>query len=260
MLNRGVLVTLLLSSSVVLAQGASSGPASMPLQFPTTLPVVFTKTVSASGSHAGDMVLAKTSQSVQLANGRILPIGAKVVGHITAANAFVYDQTPYAHQKPSILSIHFDSVEVDGEALPLNVTVRAMADPLTSSAAREPGPSDLDPSETVTQIGGDELTPSESKVVNRDGDVVAYNKHGGVYAHLISNGRCDSSDVEVSMGIYSASACGLYGFTNVAATEFGSESTPSTLTLVSSKTSPKVWKHSTALLEVLPARQALASR
>lgn len=259
MLNQGLLATLLLSSSVALAQGTTS-VAAPSLQASATLPIVFTKTVSANGSHAGDVVLAKTSQSVQLANGRILPIGAKVFGHITAAKAFVYDQTPYAHQKPSILSIHFDSVEVDGEALPLNVTVRAMADPLTSTAAREPGPSDLDPSETVTQIGGDQLTPSEPRVVNKDGDVVAYNKHGGVYAHLISNGRCDSSDVEVSMGIYSPSACGLYGFTSVAASEFGSASIPSTLTLVSSRTSPKVWKHSTALLEALPARQALASR
>jgi hypothetical protein len=260
MLNQGLLATLLLSSSVALAQGTTLGVAASPVQASATVPIVFTNTVSADRSHAGDVVLAKTSQSVQLANGRILPTGAKVVGHITAADAFVYDQAPYAHQKPSILSIHFDSVEVDGEALPLNVTVRAMADPLTSSAAREPGPSDLDPSETVTQIGGDELTPSESKVVNRDGQVVAYNKRGGVYAHLIPNGRCDGSDVEVSVGIYSASACGLYGFTDVAASEFGSASTPSTLTLISSRTSPKVWKHSTALLEVLPSRQAVASR
>lgn len=259
MLNCGVLATLLLSTGVAFAQGPASGPAETPLQAPATLPIAFTRTISAD-SHAGDVVLAKTSQSIRLANGKILPSGAKIVGHVTAANGFVYSKTPYAHQKLSILSIHFDSIEIGGEALPLNVTVRAMADPVTSSAAREPGPSGLDPSETVTQIGGDTLTPSESTVVNNDGDVVAYNKHGGVYAHLISNGRCDSSDVEVSVGIYSASACGLYGFTNVAANEFGSPSAPSTLTLVSSRTSPKIWKHSTALLEVLPARQVVASR
>ena len=29
--------------------------------------------------------------------------------------------------------------------------------------------------------------------VGPDGDVVAYNRHGGVYAHLISNGHCDGN-------------------------------------------------------------------
>ena len=255
MFSRGVLATLLLSSSIALAQRPAST-----LQSPATLPIVFTKTVSADGSHAGDVVLARTSQSVRLADGRILASGAKIVGHVTAANRFTYDKTPYAHQKPSVLSIHFDSIEVSGKAVPLNVTVRAMADPLTSWGAREPGPSDLDPTQTVTQIGGDQMSRWQSEVVNRDGDVVAYNKRGGVYAHLISNGRCDGSDVEVSVGIYSASACGLYGFTNVAASECGSAATPSTLTLVSTRTSPKVWKHSTALLEVLPSQQVVASR
>jgi len=259
MLNRAVFATLLLSSTIALAQGASSEPASQ-LQSPSTLPIVFTKTVSAAHAHTGDIVLARTSQAVRLANGRTLPSGTRIVGHVTSANGFVYDKTPYARQKPSTLSIHFDSIEMGGQAVPLNVTVRAMADPLTSWDAREPGPSDVDPNETVTQIGGDHMSPQQSEVVNSEGDVVAYNRHGGIYAHLISNGQCDGSNVEVSVGIYSASACGLYGFAHVTARELGSASLPSTLTLVSSRTSPKIWKQSTALLEVLPQQQVIASR
>ena len=51
-----------------------------------------------------------------------------------------------------------------------------------------PNPSNMDSLlKTVTQIGGDQLNPSESEVVDRTGDVVAYNRHGGVYAHLIAN-------------------------------------------------------------------------
>ncbi len=260
MFNQRVIVTLLLSSTVALAQSGHPASATAAPQAPTTLPIAFTKTVSANDAHTGDVVLAKTEQQVSLANGTVIPSGAKVTGHVVAASGFTYDKTPYAHQKPSELSIRFDSVEVAGEALPLDVTVRAMADPLSSWGAREPKASDLDPLATVTQIGGDQLIPSQSEVRNMDGDVVAYNKHGGVYAHLIPNGRCDGSDVEVSVGIYSASACGLYGFANVAATEFGSTAAPSTLTLVSSRTSPKVWKHSTALLEILPSQQTVASR
>jgi len=256
---RGMLVTLLLSSTAALAQG-NIAPTATSLQAPTTLPIVFTKSISAGDAHVGDVILARTNQEAHLSNGTVIPAGTKITGHVVAAKGFIYDKTPYAHQQQSTLSIKFDSIEVVGASLPLDVTVRAMADPLTSWGAREPKSSDLDSLATVTQIGGDQLIPSQSEVRNMDGDVVAYNKHNGVYAHLISNGRCDGSDVEVSVGIYSTSACGLYGFSNVAATEFGSVAAPSTITLVSSRTSPKIWKHSTALLEVLPTQQTMASR
>jgi len=259
MLNRRALVTLLLFSTAAVSQGGKTAPPI--LEAPTTLPIVFIKTISADRSHIGDPVSAKTSQIVHLSNGAVIPSGAKISGHVVAANGFVYDKTPYARQKQSALSIQFDSLEFQGGTLPLNVTVRAIADPLTSEGARVPEmPHDADPTGTVTQIGGDQLTPSQSEVFSKDGDVVAYNKRGGVYAHLIANGGCDSSSVEVSVGIYSASACGLYGFVSVSAQEMGSEAKPSTLTLVSTHISPKIWKNSTALLEVLPGRQTLASR
>ncbi|WP_446742003.1 hypothetical protein [Silvibacterium acidisoli] len=257
MIHRVALSALLLSCSAALAQTASSGPA---LQAPTTIPIVFTRTISADHSKVGDTVSAKTTQQVELPNGASLPKGARVSGHIASAVGFTYDKTPYARQKASVLTVHFDSVQIRGTAVPLDVTVRAMADPITSREALQPQASDIDSSGTTTQIGGDQLTPFEKEVRNADGDVVAYNKRGGVYAHLIASGRCDGSDTEVSVGIYSASACGQYGFVGTAATEFGSSSTPSTLTLVSSHGSPKVWSGSTALLEVLSTQQNVAAR
>jgi hypothetical protein len=262
MLNRIAMIGLFLSSAVAMAQGGKGGTVAPTLEAPTTLPIVFTNTISAGHSHIGDPVTAKTSQIVHLPSGAVIPPGSKIVGRVVAANRFVYDETPYAHQKEATLSIKFDSVQIAGASVPLNVTVRAIADPITSEEARIPAmPHDADPQGTVTQIGGDQLTPSQSKVYSSDGDVVAYNKHGGVYAHLIANNGCDASSVEVSVGIYSASACGVYGFASASAQERGSEANPSTLTLVSTRLSPKIWKNSTALLEVLPDnRQAVASR
>jgi hypothetical protein len=254
MMRRSLLATLLVSSTMLLAQGPGSVAAS-------TLPIVFTNTVSADRSHPGDAVLARTTQATRLPDGTGLPTHTLIMGHVTMANAFVYDSTPYAKQRPSELSVHFDSVRVNGAELPLNITVRAMADPISSWESREPTTSsDNDPDGTLTQIGGDILVPSQKEVVSRDGDVVAYNKHGGVYAHLIANGNCDGGDVEVPVDIFSASACGLYGFSGISAVQTGSVSTPSVLTLRSTHTSPRIWKHSTALLEVLPATQAVASR
>ncbi|HEY0162445.1 MAG TPA: hypothetical protein VGB69_07200 [Edaphobacter sp.] len=246
-----ILSALLLSSSFALAQAASPS-----LEAPATLPVVFTKSISADHVRAGDPVVAKTTQAVRLTNGQILPSGSRVGGHVLEASGFSYDKTPYAKQKASVLSIQFDSVQAGAATIPLHVTVRAMADPITSWDAQRPKASDIDSLGTLTQIGGDQLVPSQSEVVDQSGDVVAYNRKGGVYAHLIAHNDCDGSEVEVSMGSYSASACGLYGFTGVTAMERGSSAEPSKLTLASTHDSPKVWKNTTALLEVVPTQQA----
>jgi hypothetical protein len=244
------LVALLLCSAFALSQPAKAAPAAS-TSGKATLPIVFTKTVSADKARTGDIVHAKTTQVATLPSGEVVPAGTEVTGHVVAAGRFVYDKTPYAKQKESRLTIKFDSLRLAGKDVALKVMVRAMADPLTSWGAREPKSSDLDSLGTVTQIGGDQLVPSQSEVVSLDGDVVAYNRRNGVYAHLIAHRDCDGSDNEVSVGIYSPSACGLYGFVNIAALEMGSGSAPSTVSLVSTRTSPKVWRSSTALLEVI---------
>jgi hypothetical protein len=221
---------------------------------------MFTKTVSANHSKVGDPIAAKTIQRIQLPGGGSIPSGAPILGHVVSANGFTYDKTPYARQKASALSIHFDSIQVNGQAVPLNVTVRAIAGPIVTWDAQKPQASDMDPLGTTTQIGGDQLIPSQSEVRNMDGDVVAYNKRDGVYAHLIANSGCDGSDVEVSVAVFSASACGAYGFGNVSMAERGTAAQPSTLTLVSTHNSPEIWKYTTALLEVLPQQAATLER
>ncbi len=246
-------VALIFASSVAFAQTPN-------LAAPATLPVTFTKTLSAQHAKVGDPVEARTIQRVLLPSGTSIPSGARVLGHVVNANGFSYDKTPYATQKPSILSVHFDSIQVSGQAVPLNVTVRAIATPIATWDAQKPQASDMDPLATTTQIGGDQLIPSQSEVRNMDGDVVAYNKRDGVYAHLIARGGCDGSNVEVSVALFSASACGAYGFANVSLVERGTPAQPSTLTLVSTHGSPEIWKHSTALLEVLPQQTASLGR
>jgi hypothetical protein len=231
----------------------------------TTLPIQFERSVDSNHAHAGDEVVAKTTQLVRLANGQILPAGARVTGHVLTSNAFTFDKAPYAKQQASILTIHFDSIESKGETLPLRVYVRAMADPLTVWDAQRPKASDMDPLSTTTQIGGDQVTPSQNEVTSQDGDTVGYNRRGGVYAHLISavgNGpaSCDASDTEQSMGHFSASACGLYGYTDVTMLDAGKSGNPSTLTLSARRRSAKIWARSEALLEVRSEGSTMASQ
>jgi hypothetical protein len=232
------------------------GQASQGLSPGTTLPIQFERSVDSSHVQAGDAVVAKTTQQVRLANGQVLPAGAHVTGHVVATKAFIFDKTPYAKQQASTLTIRFDSVESKGETLPLQVYVRAMADPLAVWDAERPQATDMDPLSTRTQIGGDQVIPSQSEVRSQDDDIVGYNRHGGVYAHLISaagNGpvSCDASDTEQSMGHFSASACGLYGYTDVRVLDAGKSGNTSTLTLSARRRSAKIWAKSEALLEVV---------
>jgi hypothetical protein len=217
-----------------------------------TLPITFTKNVSAADAKPGDPVEARTIQSIHLADGREVPAGARVSGHVLAVKVFKYDNTPYAKQSAGTLDIQIDSLDVQGEKLPLHVSLRAMADPTTSWGSREPASSDNDPLATTTQVGGDLLVPSQKEIRDRNGDVVGYNKRGGQFAHLIANSRgplnCDGGDTEQPVSLFSASACGLYGFTDVSLTNVD----PSHIGLSSAHGTPKIWKHSTALLEIIP--------
>ncbi len=254
----------LLLASVAVAQAIPPRAVLKSLPPKTTLPIMFTRSVDANHAHVGDEVDAKTTQEVVLPGGRSLPAGARVTGRIAVASPLIFDKTPYAKQRESVLAIHFDSVEWKALVFPLNVYVRALADPLASWDARTPEPSDVDPWETVTQIGGDLLIPSQKEVRNQDGDVVGYNRRGGVYAHLIASQNppdgCDGSDTEESVGIFSASACGLYGFVSTALQQTGRTRDSSTLVLSSHRHAPKIWKNSTALLEELPGSGTDAAR
>jgi hypothetical protein len=241
---------------------AAQNPVPTTLPSQTTLPIVFTRSVSADHDHVGDQISAKTIQVVKLPDGTVIPNGSRIVGKVVEATPFNFDKTPYAKQPNSTLTIQFDEVIVANHRVPLKVYVRALADPIASNEARESFGTD-DTQATTEQIGGDQVRPGSSEVVSKDGDVVAYTRRDGVYAHLIAHSGnspkpCDSSSQEVSVDIFSASACGLYGFSGLSAAEVGSSSRPSTLALVSNHRSPKIWQHSTALLEVLP--QTIAQR
>ena len=242
-----------------------AGPQGAALSASTAIPVIFTKSVDANHAHAGDVVLARTSQNIVLDGGRIIPSGAKVIGHVVTGSGFTYDKTPYAKQKEASLGIHFDSLESQGTAYAITVYLRAMADPISSWGAVKARPSDEDPEGTTTQIGGDIVNPHQSEIRTQADDVVGYNKRDGAHAHLIaaqgnSPEGCDATDTEQAMSIFSASACGLYGFADTRLVESGRNAAKGTFLLQSHKQSPKIYAHTNALLEVTVGDTHVASR
>jgi hypothetical protein len=221
----------------------------------TTLPIQFERSIDSNRAHTGDAIAARLSQPVRLGNGQILPTGSRVAGHVVDVRGFTFDKTPYARQVASTLAIQFDSIEAKGESIPLHVSLRAMAAPLTVWDSHAPLPSDMDSLGTTTQIGGDRVVPSREEVESQDGDIVGYRRREGVYAHLISasgNGSsgCDATDTEQAVGPFSASACGLYGYTGVTTLGTREDRNSPTVTLVSARRAAKIWAKSAALLEV----------
>jgi hypothetical protein len=223
----------------------------------TALPVRFLRSVDAKRARPGDRVIAKTLQIVILPGGQRLPKGALLVGHVVDAQPYHFDPEPYAHQKSSSISIHFDQIVNGDLTLPVNLSVRALANTLQSLWAPRPHYQDeTDGAGTMILIGGDEFSPFDKTVRDDSGDVIAYNRKDGLFARLLPSDdaaskthlNCSSTSTEQSVAIFSPNACGLYGFGSVSMPHAG-RSGSGTFTLVSRGRSIKLYAGSTALLQ-----------
>ena len=227
-------------------------PASRAITLPaqTTIPVIFTHTENAAKAKAGDVVTAKTMQVVLLPNGDQLPKGSMVIGHIVAARPFKFDDTEYAAQQASYLSIKIDQVVNKSGPSSVVTSVRALADPISVQEALTPhGIDETDYPGTVTLVGGAHYSPIDKHVTyGLDDDVVAYNKKQGVFAHLLPGGAdCPGTQTEQSVGVFSPDACGLYGFGSVHLSE---DSASGTFRLASTHHTVVLYAGSAALLQV----------
>jgi hypothetical protein len=247
--------TILRLACLICICGIYSFAATIPAS--TAIPVRFTHTIDSAHSKAGDIVTAQTIQAISLPDGTSIARGAKVIGHVVDARPYAFDPTPYVKQTPSVLAIHFDRIVDHGVNTPLSVSLRAMADPISSNAASSPTYAfEGDPLGTVILIGGDQYTPG-TKYVYSDRDVVGYKRPHGVYARLIANDyigsgvilHCYATDTEQSVALFSANACGLYGFDSIYLAVNGDESS-GTFRLESRHDSVKIYAGSAALLQV----------
>lgn len=210
--------------SLALLNLAVLAPASRALTLPdrTTVPILFTHTIDSAKARSGDAVTAKTMQVVFLADGKQIPKGTLLQGHVVEARPFKFDDTPYAVEPPSYLSVQIDSVMLDGVAAPVSTEVRALASAYAVQAALSPQRLDeTDMLGTIVLIGGAHYSPIDKRITEGvDSDVVGYNKRQGVFAcpmpasytHGGGSFRCDGSRAEQSMAVFSPDACGLYGF------------------------------------------------
>lgn len=238
------------ANCAVCAAAATVPAQSQVLPQSTAIPVRFEHSVDTKKAKVGDRVTAKTIQVIALPGGRDIPKGAVLVGQVVALEAFHFDQTPYAHQKPSMLSIHFDTLQTGDAAIPVNLSVRAIANTIESREAAYPHlTDDTDHVGMMILIGGTTFSPLDKMIQSEDGDAIGYNRGNGVFARLIASGSCNGTDTEQSIAIFSPDACGAYGFGGDYLADSGRDGS-GTFTLVLHGHSVKLYAGSTALLQV----------
>jgi hypothetical protein len=242
---------------------AATAPA-LPQTLPqsTVIPVRFEHSLAARKAKAGDSVTAKTMQVIMLPGGGVIAKGSVIVGHVVAAQAFHFDPTPYVHQQPSLISIHFDKLQKGDAVIPVNLSVRAIANTIDSREAAYPhSTDDTDHVGMMTLIGGTTFSPLDKTIASEDGDAVGYNRKNGVFARLASSGysgpgasfHCEGTDTEQSVAIFSPNACGVYGFAGDYLSDNGQDGS-GTFTLAVRGRSVKLYAGSTALLQANQAK------
>jgi hypothetical protein len=252
--------TLVLGVANLTFCAAAASVATQPQSLPaaTAVPVRFAHTLDAKRAKVGDTVTAKTMQVILLPGGASIEKGTVVVGHVVAVQPFHFDPTPYVHQSPSLISIHFDKLQRGDSVIPVNLSVRAIANTMDSrEATYTHSNADADPLGMITLIGGTTFSQLEKMIQSDDGDAIGYNRRGGVFARLISSvssGRgssfqCEGTDTEQSVAIFSPDACGVYGFAGDYIPENGQDGS-GTFTLAVRGRSEKLYAGSTALLQV----------
>src|SRR5580698_10416476 len=255
-----VVATLVLgiANFAVFASAATVPAQSQVLPQSTAIPVRFEHSIDTKDAKVGDTVTAKTMQVIVLPDGKSIAKGTVLAGHVAAVQAFSFDQTPYAHQQPSMLSIHFGRLQARNQSLPVNLSVRALAS-VNDSVDASYGHS-VDNQDSVgmmTFIGGMTFSPLQKIISDENGDAIAYNRRGGLFARLIPSGtstaggsvHCEGTDSEQSIAIFSPDACGVYGFAGDYLTATGQDGS-GTFTLATRGHSIKLYAGSTALLQV----------
>jgi hypothetical protein len=117
---------------------AQAGSNSASLANGTALNAELNSSLDSKKAKTGDQVVARTTEAVKSDGKTIIPKGTKLVGHVTQASAKAKGDSE------SALAIQFDkAILKNGQEMPLNVAIRALAAGQSNASAGSPGP-DLD--------------------------------------------------------------------------------------------------------------------
>jgi hypothetical protein len=231
----------------------------------TALPVMLNSSLDARKDKPGREISARVMQEVHLPEGAKIPAGSHIVGHIVRVEG------PSA-SSPSRLAVKFDTLNSRGRSVPLTTSLRALASmtevfeaQLPTSNFDEYGTSIAD--WTTVQVGGDAVYRGDGKVISPDNRVVGSATVGGdVSAKLAAvpergcRGPIDGNDRAQALWVFSTTACGAYGFSDLKITHAGRTSPQGEIAL-ESPTNVQIRGGSGLLLRVVvPASLTVSPR
>ncbi len=182
----------------------------------TILPVVL-PSISSKSVKKGDKIRGKLAQDVRLQGGKTIRGGTNVFGSVV-------DIGSGDSGRGATLTIKFDRLVQRGESTSIRTHLRAMATTVAIEQAQiptsGPGESDVYDWLTTVQVGGDVVYGKEGPV-ERGTRVLGESTYDGVFVRTLASadGRCRGSvygnDWPQALWVFSADACGLYGFPNL---------------------------------------------
>jgi hypothetical protein len=190
---RSVLLLLLSALVCVAQQTAPASQAANQSEVHTTIPLQLAKSLDAKKLKAGDQVVAKTSVALR-GNGMTIPIGSRVVGHVTQA------QARSKGDAQSALGIVFDKIELTGgKEFPIQGYIQAVGpnpvpEPTLGAGGggtiAKQGPGDQannvpGPVSTLGGIKDNNSGPADNQGTSAPGPLLNPNSHGVVgISHL----------------------------------------------------------------------------
>lgn len=221
----------------------------------TVLPAMLSSSLNAKKDRPGEKVVATIMQRVPLPGGKSIPAGARLLGHVLEVKA------PNANSG-SVIRLRFDRVQSRGENWPITAGLRAVASMMEVREAQLPtntgGDRGTSPSTwTTIQVGGDVVYRGGGPVM-AGSDIVGEPVPGGVLARLTSakGSKCrsavDENNLRQALWVFSSSACGAYGFSDLIVVHAGRTDPVGEIELASAKGDLKVGSGGGVLLRVLP--------
>jgi hypothetical protein len=118
------------SSNNSTSTSANAGHSSASLSEGTAMNAMLSQPVDVKKNKPGDQITAKTTEATKSEGKVVIPKGSKLIGHVTEC------KQRSKEEKESALGIVFDkAILKNGEEIPLNVTVRALAAAQSQTAA-----------------------------------------------------------------------------------------------------------------------------
>src|SRR5260370_37747971 len=122
------------SSNTSTSTSAKAGHSSASLSDGTAMNATLSQPVDAKKNKPGDQVTAKTTEATKSERKVVIPKGSQLVGHVTEC------KQRSKEEKESALRIVFDKAMLkNGDEIPLNVPVRALAAAQTAAASSAGG-------------------------------------------------------------------------------------------------------------------------